>query len=244
MPELSDEKLKLRPMQISEICRFAMLSDREIRSDLVHGYITDENDYTSNFTGAFRRYINSHSQNGLSATSYRLPISDERVMGCDATIIISSNSCCKVAIFEAKYPRVSQHQRWDYRQTASGLSHFSDQLERQKIFSDRAAIFEMFYCEFPFGEQPDFMADYGSTCVWHDEAVSHNLRRENTENIWSSNDLKKMFANGYHTIDTILRDVCLCEKGRLLPDILPESISDFLLPLQGEVLRIEASNAN
>lgn len=229
-------------MQIYEICYFAKLSDKEIRSDLIRGYIANENDYTSNFTGAFRRHINSHSRSGLSATSFLLPPSAERIMGCDATIIISSNHYCKVVTFEAKYPRISQPVKsWDYAQTANGLSHFSDQLERQRIFSDDVAIFEMFYCELPFKKQPYFMADYGSTCVWHDDAVNHDSTRNKKGKIWTSTELQEMLKKRSYTIDEILCDVCLCNQGRVLPDISPESIADSQLPLNREILRIEAS---
>jgi hypothetical protein len=47
--------------QIDELCKFAYLADKEARSDLFRGFIRDENDYTSNFTGALRRIINSNS---------------------------------------------------------------------------------------------------------------------------------------------------------------------------------------
>lgn len=89
--------LNLTPAQIQDLAHLAYISDREIRSDLVIGMIKDEGDYTSNFSGALRRNINSYSKTGIKATSYALPPPIEQAVGCDATIIIQSNGCTKVA---------------------------------------------------------------------------------------------------------------------------------------------------
>jgi hypothetical protein len=148
----------LTSLQIKEFARFAYLSDCEIRSDLILGMIKDEDDYTSNFTGTLRRKINANSRKtGIKATSYLLPSPIEQSIGCDATIIIQSNGYIKIALFEAKWPRFSKSYRWDYKQTSTGLSHYSDQLDRQALQSSDFAIFEMFYCEYPFGTQPNYM---------------------------------------------------------------------------------------
>ncbi|MBT43626.1 MAG: hypothetical protein CMF12_14035 [Idiomarina sp.] len=61
---------KLNPVQILELCHFTMISDREIRSDLSIGMISDENDYTSNFTGTLRRNINSYSRTGETVKNF------------------------------------------------------------------------------------------------------------------------------------------------------------------------------
>lgn len=156
----------LDPIQLKELAHLASLSDREVRSDLAIGAIKDENDYTSNFTSALRRNINSYSQSGLSATSFLLPHGDEREVGADAAIVLSRGNESKVAVFEAKWPRFANPgYAWDYAQTATGLSHFSDQLERQKRWQKTFAIFEMFYSEHPFGTQPSFLDPSGSACV-------------------------------------------------------------------------------
>jgi hypothetical protein len=118
--------------QTRELVTFAYFADKEARSDLICNLIRDEDDYTSNLTGALRRNINSHSTSGLRATSHMLSTSQERRSGCDATVILTANGFTKVALFEAKLPRLTSGTSvWDYPQTASGLSHFSDQLDRQ-----------------------------------------------------------------------------------------------------------------
>lgn len=113
-----------------------MQADKEIRTDLALGYIRDEDDYTSNFTGALRRNVNAYSKTGLQATSFLLGPTEERLSGTDAAVILTRGNESKVVLFEAKWPRfATPHYRRDYVQTASGISHFSDQLQRQKRFT-------------------------------------------------------------------------------------------------------------
>lgn len=201
--------------QIKELCIFAHIADRQARSDLVGGYIANENDYTSNFTGALRRIINTNSITGLKATTYILKPPEERLSGCDATIIITSNGYYKIAIFEAKYPRISQScYSWDYAQTSSGLSHFSDQLERQKRLAGQHAIFEMFYCEMDFGKQPAYMQNHTSSCVWHEDAVAFDNTQKTPQQVWNSTDLERLLQNGNQSIEVIFQEICECKKGK------------------------------
>lgn len=104
-----------RSDQIVELAGLANLSDREARTDLAGGYIRDEDDYTSNLVGALRRNISAHSVTGLTATSFMISTEEERSIGCDAAIVVTSNGYSKIALFEAKYPRFAKpgHYRWD-----------------------------------------------------------------------------------------------------------------------------------
>ncbi len=200
--------------QIAELCRFAFISDMEIRSDLSRGFIKDEDDYTSNFTGALRRNINSYSRTGLEATSFVLPTTTERTTGCDATIIVQSGDYIKLMLFEAKLPWFSDTTRpWDWRQTSTGLSHFSDQLQRQAQLSPALAVFEMFYCEYPFGKQPSYLQDRVSTCLWHANVIAFDKGRKSAPGVWTHPDLKTMLTAGTNTIADIVQEVCLCNAG-------------------------------
>lgn len=127
--------------QTVELAKFACDADKEARSDLAHGFLRDEDDYTSTLTGGLRRKINSCSATGLAATSYMLDRSRERQSGCDAAIILRRSGKLKVALFEAKLPRIRNQGTWDYSQTSTGLSHFSDQLERQRKLRSEFAVF-------------------------------------------------------------------------------------------------------
>jgi hypothetical protein len=196
--------------QILELCHFASLSDKEIRSDLIIGEIAGENDYTSNFTGALRRNINSYSRTGLKAKSFVLRSQEERETGCDATIIVRNGSVGKILLIEGKWPRLSTAKyKWDSKQTSSGLSHFSDQLSRQSKFASRYAIVEMFYDEQAFGASAPYMQPAGSACVWHREAVAFESSRGSAPNVWSQAELIAMLSQGTHGIADIIEQVCL-----------------------------------
>jgi hypothetical protein len=206
----------MNPDQIFELCEFSFVADREARIDLAGGYIRDEDDYTSNFTGAFRRIVNANSRTGLIANSYMLSTTDERKFGCDAVFVVESNGYIKIALFEAKLPRFSTlNKRWDSIQESTGLSHFSDQLARQANYAADIAVFEMFYCESKFGKQPQYLENDVSSCVWHREAHSFDLSRTNPTGTWSTSELIALLQKvGGKTISSILKDVCNCTEGK------------------------------
>lgn len=235
----------LSSQQIDEISHFAYISDKEIRSDLCRNYITSENDYTSNFTGALRRNINSYTKTGLQATSYLLEPSLERQIGCDAAIIICSNGESKIAVFEAKWPRMAtKNYKWDHAQTSTGLSHFSDQLERQKQHNGTLAVFEMFYCEFTPYTQPNYMQNEVSSCIWHDDAMSFKNNRVTPGSIWDQNDIESMLLKTVKlNVEDILKQVCQCQAGKPISMSDPEGIArEFSLP--NNILFILADELN
>jgi hypothetical protein len=199
-----------------QIAKTAYWADRSIRADLADGLITTENDYTSNFTAAFRRGINARGIPSLHATSYVLMPAFEREVGADACIILASDSQYKVCLFEAKWPRLSSHADcWDSRQRRTGQSHFADQLNRQSIYSKEYAIWEMFYCEFPFGKQPSFFPKNVSGCVWHGDAMEFSNARVTTGDPWTDIELSSLLTGRCKHIDQIIREVCECGRGKI-----------------------------
>jgi hypothetical protein len=230
----------LDPFQIEELARLASLSDREVRSDLAIGAIKDENDYTSNFTGAFRRNINSYSRSGLIATSFLLPHAEEREVGADAAIILTRGNESKVAVFEAKWPRFSKRgYAWDYDQTATGLSHFSDQLERQKRWQKTVAVFEMFYAEHRFGKQPPYLNGNGSSCIWHADAEAFRMGRQDPDAVWTQGELQKLLLTKSISIGDVMMEFGRCNQGSSIPMTEPLKIGrEFRL--HSELLAIKA----
>lgn len=230
----------LEDRQLEELAHLATLSDREVRSDLAIGAIKDENDYTSNFTSALRRNINSYSRSGLSATSFLLQHGEEREVGADAAIVLSRGNESKVAVFEAKWPRFANPgYAWDYPQTATGLSHFSDQLERQKHWHKSLAVFEMFYSEHPFGTQPPFLDASGSSCVWHEDTDAFRLHRQKPDDVWSQADLEKLLTLKRVSIGEVMNEFGLCNQGIAIPMSDPREIGhEFRLP--SKLLAIKA----
>jgi hypothetical protein len=229
--------------QIEELGRFSRCADKEARVDLAMGYIRDENDYTANFTGALRRIVNANSQTGLVVRSFLLSTALERKTGSDAVIVVESNGFIKIAAFEAKFPRFKlPNYLWDYSQSTSGQSHFSNQLERQHLYSEQIAFFEMFYCEYKHGTQPAYLKHDVSSCVWHDEAHYFDLNRTNPCLSWSTADVITLFQkSNTYSIDHILEDVCNCKRGK--PIMRPENFYGFAeeFGFTGQVIYIEAN---
>jgi hypothetical protein len=232
--------------QIVELCRFCRLSDREARSDLILGTIVSENDYTSNFTGALRRNINSYSNTGLTATSRLLTPKLERTTGCDAAIVVQADRFAKVLLIKGKWPKISiPNHTWDWRQTAAGHSHFSDQLARQALYIHQYAIAQMFYCELPFAKQPSYMNSNGSSCVWHADAVAHDGTRPGSPLVWSQADLIDMLRKGALSIEHIVAQECLCNAGSRLdfPGLMSLDRWDFHLPTNVLLIAAEPGEA-
>lgn len=238
-----ETELFMEKNKIDELARLAYFADKETRSDLAKGYIANENDYTSNFSGALRRNINAHSTN-FSATSFVLSSTIERLCGCDATIIIQSNNKSKILFFEAKYPRISQTTYdWDYAQTATGLSHFSDQLDRQALCNRAIHIFEMFYCEYNFNEQPDYMHDEVSSCIWHQTALSFKDNRPSPNGIWNRSDLVDLLHQDHLTIKNIILNICSNPSYQTINVTDIDSLTSNF-HLSGEILLIRQDNTS
>jgi hypothetical protein len=231
----------LPPNQAQDLFWLAALSDKEARSDLAAGFVHDEDDYTSTLVGSLRRNINSYSQSGLKATSYMVSTRVERRSGCDAAIIVTSGGNTKITVFEAKLPdfRNGAH-GWDYSQTATGLSHYSDQLQRQLLLPKDFAVFEIFYCDYPFGHQPAYMLDAGSSCIWRDDASIYDSQRTRHPNPWSGGELTAMLNQfTKRSFADMLRAVADCQAG--LPiSTMRGMVAAGEYQLDGHILEITA----
>lgn len=204
---------------IEEIVSCAHWADRLVRADLIEGIVVSENDYTSNFTGAFRREIHARAIPGLTAKIQVLNPSAERELGADACVILQNNREFKAGIFEAKWPRLSTHvNTWDSKQKSTGESHFYSQLQRQHIQRHYVAIWEMFYCEYPFGRQPLFMPDEGSACVWHGHAYSFSSSRTSNIDPWTDDELKALLESHVLSIGEVIEAMCNCTQGKPVPN--------------------------
>jgi hypothetical protein len=162
--------------------------------------------------------------------------------GIDATILLSNATATKVIFFEAKWPRFgTAYHSWDHAQTASGLSHFSDQLDRQAQVSASFAVFEMFYVEYPFGRQPPFLFDEWSSCVWHDDAIRFRNSRSTPSAIWTQNDCKNLIITKNYDIGAVLANVAMCAKGVPIRSAKPEEVVQEF-QLGGNVLAIRGGD--
>jgi len=221
-------------------------ADKLTRADLVAGVIVSENDYTSNLTAALRREINARSIPGLTARIQVLEPLIERRVGADGCIILSNSREFKAGIFEAKWPRLSSKiNSWDSLQHSSKASHFDDQLERQHSAADHLAIWEMFYSEHPFGEQPEYMPNEGSACVWHDTAYAASSKRESNNVPWTDVELEKLLKGNSNTLADIIGEICECKRGKpMAEESYSRALSNFIVPREALVISYKTSPQN
>lgn len=231
---------------INKIAKCAYRADRLVRADLIEKYIISENDYTSNFTSAFRREINSLAVPGLKARIQLLNGSAERSLGADACVIFENDKACKVGIFEAKWPRLSSHvDCWDSKQKATRSSHFDSQLLRQHQHLSGIAIWEMFYCEYPFRSQPSYMPDYGSACVWHYDAISFTRSRSSYPDPWRDKELQALLETSSVTIVDVIDAICNCYEGVLVAKgSEKELFGDLGLPCSALIISYDPETAS
>lgn len=229
------------PHIIDAIEDCAEWADRLVRSDLISGVVVSENDYTSNFTGALRREINSRSLPGISAHSQVLTPRVERKTGTDGCIIFRNKNHFKIGLFEAKWPRLSTHTNyWDSIQKSTSKSHFDSQLDRQSGLAPYA-VWEMFYCEEPYGANPLF-PHYGSSCVWHPDAFVASSAR-NQANPWDDTELTALLSASGKNIGHVVRSILECTKGRRYPvDSMEGQLRE--LGIKGKVLVIDLGDAD
>lgn len=221
---------------IDQIASCAKWADRLVRSDLISGFVVSENDYTSNFTSALRREVNSRNLPGISAHSQVLTPRVERKTGTDGCIIFRNTNHFKVGLFEAKWPRLSTHiNYWDSIQKSTGKSHFDSQLDRQSSLTSYA-VWEMFYCEEPYGQNQLF-PQYGSSCVWHSDAFVASSARNQTVP-WDDTELTTLLTANGTDIEHVVESILECKKGRRYPvDSLEGHLRE--LGIKGKVLVID-----
>lgn len=207
---------------INAITDSATQADDSTRSLLASTKIADENDYTSNFIGKLRDAIDNMGITGLKSRIVVIKGREEWLLGSDAKIVLANPTHYKVCVFEAKWPRLNTPgYRWDYIQGATGESHFHNQLERQSNWSSQFAIWEMFYCEWGQATQPAYMSNQGSSCVWHEDALTASNRRRPPTLPWTNHDLRRLLKTHLTTIDKVLGEACKCTKG------IPKAGNDY-----------------
>jgi hypothetical protein len=99
----------------------------------------------------------------------------------------------------------------------------------------------MFYCDFPFGSQPQYMHNSLSSCVLRDTARAFNSTRATAPAPWSTTDLIHLLSLGPPlTILELLNSMCTCKLGDPVPSMRDSMAFAGEFALEGEVLVIEA----
>jgi hypothetical protein len=196
--------------------------DHKVRDDLYKSQIVDERDYVSNLTSGIRKYWEIN-QIPTYVYSQNLPNPQENIFGCDALILVKLNDKFKLCLFEAKYPRFPSdpNYRWDAFQGKSNISHFSDQITRQSRWRHIAAIWELFMIESAPGKKFRGFDKWGSTCIWHEDALRYDHANKQPNELWNNIHLEnlkvavtKRFPNGRQmNLFEMLISVLSCKAG-------------------------------
>jgi hypothetical protein len=262
------------------ISLYTLLIDMKCRKDLNQEEIVSERDYVTRFL-THLRYPNGPFKPKSDYIFLRASTNDgstELNTGTDGIIVFTYEDKYKIGLFEAKWPRILEgpvfsriKNRWDnlYPLKKGSLpthlkykkySRFTDELIRQKKWSEFAAIWEMFFYEGQLGtghKTSPFLNPFGSTCIWFDEAFHHfNGYKGLFEwNIWNNVDLEKLFLgiqsweiignrdfgmNIFH----IIMDILTCNKGKPLDQTYIQGNSIVIKDNNGENIKIPLFNQN
>jgi hypothetical protein len=158
--------------------------------------------------------------------SRTLPGDVEQALGCDTLIVVHDDDGAKLCLIEAKWPRVATKpsHRWDKLQKVKGsskaVSHFSDQLRRQRRALPDAFVVEMFLLESAVGTKSSLLDVYGATIVPYSEARDFDALHRDKHVAWSNLDFWELI--GFSRGKTMnLRDLMLrlvsCSIGQPIP---------------------------
>lgn len=209
-----------------------MLIDNLCRKDLQRGIIVSERDYVSTFSTRVRDAIapifRCHSQ------TIRPQIENEN--GVDGIIVFKFNDLIKVGLFEAKRPQFTHNNyAWDTIQKSKGISHFTDQIERQRKWKNAFAIWEMFINETKDGNLSPTLERYGSSCTWNDKAYSFSNKEKLYINPWSTQKLKKLLNKSGVNLYSIIYDIIICKQGKVFTVNTSENSVTVINPNDNEI---------
>jgi hypothetical protein len=100
----------------------------------------------------------------------------------------------------------------------------------------------MFYCEFDFRQQPQFMKDEVSSCVWHKDAIRYEKARTVPASIWTQKTLTGLLSKHCLDIQEILTAVCCCDTGTAISMPANPEVVAAEFKLEGPILFIQAGN--
>lgn len=232
------------------ISNIVYYEDMFTRKELHSNNISNERDYVSNLTSNLRHIYRKW---GIPNYVYSkvLPDNTERRLGCDGLIMVKIDSILKIALFEAKWPRLllDPKYQWD-KIDKNGISHFSNQLNKQSIWSKYFYIFELFIMEHDFTLQPLNFDDWGSTCISHKKAYLFDRMYRKSNIKWKNVDLLNLmnmnnttFINNKNNLFFMLSNLISCRRGKkytvngdprlvLKNDKADENIRQLSLPLR------------
>lgn len=187
--------------------------DAKCREELRTGILVSERDYVSALTTRIRIELIRHLP--LNCYAQTIDPQYEKKFGVDGIIVFRSADKIKAGLFEAKRPQVKQNNhRWDYL-SSRNISHFSEQIQKQRIWNNRLALWEMFFNEGQNGYQSPPYDFFGSSCVWHDNADKFMHKENLIFNSWTTSKLKDLLQTDGINFYTIIYDMISCRAGSI-----------------------------
>jgi hypothetical protein len=199
------------------IASMAYAEDRSCRLDLSKGVVVNERDYVSNLTRGIRDFWRYR---GLPSFAHSQTLSPhyEGKFGCDAMIVVRHKDAARVCLFEAKWIRFDKP--WDSFQKKSGISHFSDQLQRQSQWTEHTAIWELFIVGQKPRKQPPHFDPWASTCIWHKDTYEFDKTWRSSASLWKDSELEKLvrsISGKQKNLMAMLQGACQSKKGNYMP---------------------------
>ena len=198
--------------------------DRRTRFDLFSRSVVSERDYMSTLSTRIRDTWSSFGT--ASVFSNTLPSGTEQALGCDTLIAIHDSHSAKICLIEAKWPRVATKpaQKWDQLQKRkakrTGRSHFSDQIQRQRLVVPDAVVAEMFLLECVPGTPSTVLDPFGSTLVIHETAMTFDRSHRDVSIPWSNKDFWELMAYAGKrrcNLGDLVYGLASCQIGNALP---------------------------
>lgn len=218
--EPNTDLMNMHPARV--VANISYAADRATRQELCQGIVVGERDYMS----ALATRIRDAWLPIGNAYAYSRPLShdEEGALGCDLLIMIHDNHGAKLCLIEAKWPRVATkpNYRWDKLQKINGnqVSHFSDQLSRQRRVLPDVFIAEMFLMETPPGTKSTLLDDFGATLVPHEQAWSFDAAYRAKNLPWSNKDFWELMGFSRKkamNLDDLMYGLASSQIGQPLP---------------------------
>jgi hypothetical protein len=214
--------MRMYPARV--VASISYAADRATRHDLSEGTVVSERDYMSTLSTRIRdAWLPAGKAYAYSKT---LPGDVEQALGCDTLIMIHDDDGAKLCLIEAKWPRVATKpsHRWDKLQkikgTAKQVSHFSDQLSRQRKVLPDAFVAEMFLLESRPGTKSSLLDDFGATFVPHKQAWEFDAIHRQKHLSWSNQDFWELIGFSRKktlNLHDLMYGLASCQLGQPLP---------------------------
>lgn len=188
-------------------------ADVDCRAELRKRKIVKEADYVTTFSTRVRDRLGSM----LPCHGQTLKPTSEQKHGADGVILFQHESEIKVGWYEAKWPRFTQNNyKWDEVYKGHTVTHFTEQIFKQRKWKDTVALWEMFFNEADDGHDSPPLEYFGSSCVTHDNAYDFLRNNGIVHRAWTMADLKKLLAINGTNIYSIVYDIISCRQGKKL----------------------------